>query len=152
MLTDLVTPVRRAASFLLAHDAPPQLAAGFALGMVIGLLPKGNLIALSLCVLLFSLRVNKGLALVAAVLFSIFGRHADAFAAFTHKVGLYALHAEPLQGLYAAVYRLPLGPWLEFNNTVVMGSLLVGLYTAYPVYWLTRVALTRFFCERGAPS
>jgi multisubunit Na+/H+ antiporter MnhE subunit len=35
-----------------------------------------------------------------------------------------------------------LGPWLGFNNTIVTGSLLLGLYLAYPVYWLTRRLFT----------
>jgi uncharacterized protein (TIGR03546 family) len=94
--------------------------------------PKGNLIALSLCVLLFSLRVNKPLALVAAVLFSCLGTLADPF---THQLGAEVLHIGALQAGFASVYQLPLGPWLGFNNTIVMGSLLVGLYLVYPVYW-----------------
>ena len=36
-----------------------------------------------------------------------------------------------------ATFNLPLGPWLGFNNTVVAGSFLLGLYISYPVYWST---------------
>jgi uncharacterized protein (TIGR03546 family) len=132
MLAHIVRPLRSAARVLLASDSPRQLAAGFSLGMVLGMLPKGNLIALSLCVLLFSLRVNKRLALVAAILFSCLGPWADSF---TSQVGAEVLHAGVLQAGFASVYQLPLGPWLGFHNTVVMGSLLVGLYLVYPVYW-----------------
>jgi len=132
MLSFIVRPLRAAVNELLAWDSPRQLAAGFALGMVLGILPKGNLIALSLCVMLFSLRVNKGLAIVAAVLFSWLGPLADSF---TNRMGDEVLHAGVLQAGFASVYELPLGPWLGFNNTIVMGSLLVGLYLVYPVYW-----------------
>jgi len=136
MFSAVVAPIRSAVRGLLACNSSGQLAAGFAVGMIIGLLPKGNLIALSLCVLLFSLRCNKGLAILAAVLFSFVGTWADPFA---HKLGLAVLSLGPLQSTYASVLSFPLGAWLGFNNTVVTGSLLVGLYFAYPVYWAMRL-------------
>jgi uncharacterized protein (TIGR03546 family) len=119
----------------MASNSPHQLAAGFTLGMIIGLVPKGNLIVLSLCVLLFSLRLNKGLALAAAVVFTLIGPYADAF---SHKLGLAVLSINSFQPIYASVLCLPLGPWIGFQNTVVTGSLLVGLYVAYPAYWTVR--------------
>jgi uncharacterized protein (TIGR03546 family) len=135
MFSDVVAILRRVVRMLLAGSAPGQLATGFTLGMIIGILPKSNLIALSLCVLLFSLRCNKGLGLAAAVAFSFVGPWTDPFA---HKLGLSALGIGSLQTTYASLMNMPLGPWLGFNNTVVTGSLLMGLYVAYPVYWMTR--------------
>jgi uncharacterized protein (TIGR03546 family) len=131
-----VSSLRRVLRTLLASDSTNQLAAGFTLGMIIGLVPKGNLIAMSLCVLLFSMRVNKGLALMAAVLFSAIGPYADLF---SHKLGLALLGINALQPTYALAQGIPLAPWLEFNNTVVAGSLALGLYVAYPAYWVSRV-------------
>jgi uncharacterized protein (TIGR03546 family) len=136
MLSPVITICRRVLKSLLASDAPNQLAAGFTLGMIIGLVPKGNLIAVSLCVLLFSLRVNKGLALVAAVLFSAIGPFVDSF---SHKLGMALLTTDALQSTYALAFSLPLAPWLEFHNTVVAGTLTMGLYIAYPVYWISGV-------------
>jgi len=148
MLTLILRPVRRLADGLVANDSPHQLAAGFALGMVLGLVPKGNLIALSLVVLLFSLRVNSGLGLTAALVFSWIGPALDSF---THKLGAQVLSVGSLQATYASLLNLPLGPWLEFNNTVVTGSLLVGLYLAYPAYWLCLIACQRLQ-PRPAPA
>jgi uncharacterized protein (TIGR03546 family) len=147
MVSYFVAPLRRVMRALLACSTPSELAAGFTLGMIIGFMPKGNLMALSLCVLLFSLRVNKGLALAAAVLFSCVTGWVDPLA---HKLGLAVLHAESLQLTYASVYNMPFGPWLSFNNTVATGSLLLGLYIAYPVFWLSRAAITRF--QAGATT
>jgi uncharacterized protein (TIGR03546 family) len=135
MLSDLVAILRKLARTLLAGSAPGQLATGFTLGMIIGVLPKSNLIALTLCVLLFSLRCNKGLGLAAAIAFSFVGPWTDPFA---HKLGLAVLGIGSLQATYASVFNLPLGPWLGFHNTIVTGSLLMGLYVAYPVYWMMR--------------
>jgi uncharacterized protein (TIGR03546 family) len=139
MLSNAVAALRTFCRTLLASHAPEQLALGFTIGMVIGLVPKGNLIALSLCVLLFSMRCNKGLGLAVAVVFSFVGPWTDPFA---HRLGLGALNFEPIQATYAAMFKMPLGPWLGFNNTVVAGSLLMGLYLAYPTYWLTRLLFT----------
>jgi uncharacterized protein (TIGR03546 family) len=145
MLSQLVRPVRRVATVFLENNSPRQLAAGFALGMVLGLVPKGNLIAVSLCVLLFSLRVNTGLGLVAALFFSATGSTLDPFA---DKLGMLVLSAGSLQPTYAAIYSIPLAPWFELNNTVVVGSLLIGLYFVYPAYWLTYVAFCRIRTRR----
>ena len=133
MLSTVVIALRKLCRALLACNSSGQLAGGFALGMVIGLVPKGNLIALSLFVLLFSLRCNKGLAILAAVLFSLVTTWTDPVA---HKLGVAALSVQPLQATYASIFQLPLAPWLGFNNTVTTGSLLLGLYFAYPVYWV----------------
>jgi uncharacterized protein (TIGR03546 family) len=139
MLSHSVAALRKFCRALLASHTSEQLALGFTIGMIIGLVPKGNLIALSLCVLLFSMRCNKGLGLAIAVVFSFAGPWTDPIA---HRLGLAALSFEPIQATYATVFKLPLGPWLGFNNTVVTGSLLMGLYLAYPVYWLTRLLFT----------
>jgi uncharacterized protein (TIGR03546 family) len=141
LLSDLVALVRRMARFLAAYHSPRQLAMGATLGMILGLVPKANLIALTLLVLLLLLRVNKGLGLAAAVVSSLLGPWSDPF---THKLGLVVLGYEPLHSTYAALYDLPLAPWLGLHNTVVMGTLLVGLYLAYPMYYATWLAAARW--------
>ncbi len=45
---------------------PRHLAAGFALGAALGLIPKGNLLAVAFILLFFALRLNKGMALLSA--------------------------------------------------------------------------------------
>lgn len=135
MLADFVAIARRVSKALLSSTAPAQLAVGFTLGMIIGFVPKTNLIALSLCVLMFSLRCNKGVGIAAAIVFSFATGWLDPFA---HKLGLLVLGYHPLQATYATAFALPLGPWLGFNNTVVTGSLLMGAYFAFPVYFFAR--------------
>lgn len=139
MISPFVAWMRGFVHALLTSAAPGQLAAGFTLGMLIGVMPKTNLIALSLCVALFSLRCDKRLGLAAAMVFSFVGQFTDPFA---HKLGATVLNADSLQGVYSAAFSSPLGPWWGFNNTVVTGSLLLGLYIAYPVYFAARVLFT----------
>ncbi|MEM6330443.1 MAG: TIGR03546 family protein [Planctomycetota bacterium] len=141
MLSAVIRPLRGAVAMLAANDSPRQIAAGVALGAVIGLTPKGNLIAATLLALLLATRVNRSAGLGAAALFSWVGLHADGL---THRIGAYLLTLKDMQPHYAAAYELPLGPWIGFNNTVVLGSLVLGLYIAYPVYLLARMPLDRY--------
>ena len=136
MLSDVILILRNSCRALLTSNAPGQLAAGFTIGMIIGFVPKGNLIALSLCVLMFSLRCNKGIGLAAAVIFSFAGPWTDPLA---HRLGFIVLNWHSGQATYASIFNLPLGPWLGLENTVVVGSLMMGLYVAYPVFWFTRL-------------
>lgn len=134
MSSAALRPLRLVVHALVAHDTANQLALGFALGMLLGLMPKGNLIAVSLFVLLFSLRVNKGMSLLAALAFSWVGPALDPIA---DKLGAHVLTAGTMQPTYAALFQLPLGPWFDFNNTVVVGSLVIGVWAFYPAYWLS---------------
>jgi hypothetical protein len=65
MFSAIVAPIRRTLCALVAADSMNELTAGIALGLVIALMPNGNIIALSVCVLLFSLRCGERLALEA---------------------------------------------------------------------------------------
>ena len=141
MPTWLLKPVRLVASALAAHDSPRQFAWGAALGTLLGIVPKGNLTALGLAVLLFSLRVNLGIGLAMAVAFSWVGMLLDPLA---HRLGWQILSHAPLQSTFAWFYELPLVAWSDLNNTVVLGQLVLGLYALYPAYWLSLQAATRW--------
>lgn len=134
MTSLLLRPVRQLAQALTANDSARQIAWGFMLGMMIGLLPKGNLILVFLTILLCALRVNKPAGLLAAGLFSLVGFVFDGVA---HQIGSLVLLWEPARPWHVWLYELPLGPYLGTNNTVVVGQLILGLYFAFPVYYFT---------------
>jgi len=119
---------------------PRHLAAGFALGAALGLVPKGNLFAAVFFLLFFALRVDKGLALLSAALFTGVGYAWDGVA---HKLGWALLQAGALKGLWTALYDMPIVPLTRFNNTVVLGNLVIGLALYLPLYFafLKAVAL-----------
>lgn len=133
MLNLLLRPLRFLVQALVGNDSARQTAWALALGMMVGLLPKGTLLAVGLGMLLCAVRINMAAALLAVGLFSYLGAQLDPFA---HKLGALALTWPAAQGWYQRLYVAPLGPWLGFNNTVVMGQLLIGLYLLYPAYRL----------------
>jgi uncharacterized protein (TIGR03546 family) len=141
MLSLILRPLRQLAQAVLANDSPRQLAWGFVLGMWVGLLPKGNMAAAVIAMLLFGLRVNKPAGLMAAGVFTLVGFALDATA---HHIGATVLLWEPLRPLHTWLYNLPGGPWLGLNNTVVVGQLTIGLYLTFPAYWLASQYAVRF--------
>jgi uncharacterized protein (TIGR03546 family) len=113
---------------------PSELAWGLALGIAIGLVPKGNLVALGLIGLLISLRVNHGMAALSAVVVSFL---AVKFDPWTHELGFNILSSPQVRTTLERWWDAPLVPWTDLNNTVVMGSTVVGLVSIVPTFLLT---------------
>jgi len=114
-------------------SSPGQIGWGVALGMWVGLVPKGNLTAGALAVLLLATRANLAAAGLATLCFSWVGMWADPV---PHRLGLALLSSESLRPCWDWLYRQPLVPWLHLHNTVVLGNLLCGLALLLPVYAL----------------
>jgi uncharacterized protein (TIGR03546 family) len=134
-------PFRFLAQALLLDATPAQLAWGFALGMVIGLVPKGNLIAVCLMTLLCALRVNFAAGTLGIFAFTWAGMYLDPY---SHRLGHFLLTHPSLQSLWTSLYDTNVVPWTSFNNTVVLGSTLIGLTMVFPVYRLSHPIFARY--------
>jgi len=137
----VLRPFRFLAQALTDQNTPRQIALGFAMGLVVGLVPKDNLIAVVLMSVLCATKVNLGAGMLAAIVFSWVGMLTDPL---THRIGLSLLTAETLKPTWTALYDLPLMPWIGFNNTVVLGSLLLGLTLLYPALRLSEPVIARY--------
>lgn len=129
-----LTPIRNAMRIFSAERGPRQIAGAIALGMLIGLMPKGTLLVVLFTVVMFSLRVNLGVGLSVAFLVSWVAPQLDPI---THGFGVRAMQTPLVFGTIQRVYDWPLVPWTSLNNTVVLGSTLLGLTLVYPVYRLS---------------
>ena len=116
---------------LTGQTAPSQLAGAVAVGMMIALLPKGNLLAQLLVVSLFLLKVNLPLAAVGIAVFSLLTPLTDRLA---DPLGYALLTAGGLRPFWTWLYNRPLLPWTSFNNTLVLGNLVLGIILYLPVY------------------
>lgn len=128
-----VRSLRLLARALVAESTHKQIAAGIALGMIVGLVPKGNLLSLVLLSIVSSLRISLPAVFFSAFLFSWFAVLLDPL---TDRIGEAVLTESSLTPFWIWLYDHPLVPWTQFNNTIVMGSLIVGLIASYPVYRL----------------
>jgi uncharacterized protein (TIGR03546 family) len=127
-------PLRLLIQGLLTSSTPRQISMGLAMGMVVGLVPKGNLLAIVLGMILAASRVNLAIAAASAVLFTLIGVFLDPV---FDRVGTWLLRMPALQQFWTDLYNTPVMPWTDFNNSVVLGSLTVGLLMVWPVHRLS---------------
>ncbi|MBL8814394.1 MAG: TIGR03546 family protein [Planctomyces sp.] len=130
----VLRPLRLLIQGLVTSSTPRQISMGLAMGMVVGLVPKGNLIALVLGMILAASRVNLAIAASSAVLFTLIGVFLDPV---FDRVGTWLLRMPALQSFWTDLYNMPVMPWTDFNNSVVLGSLTVGLLMMWPVHRLS---------------
>jgi len=121
---------------LRSGESPGKIAGGFILGMIIGLTPIWSLHNLIVFILLIILNVNLGMAIFSFLLFSGF---AYIFDPMFHSLGFWILVEIPaLKGLWTTMYNAPIIGLSKFNNTVVMGSLVVSLVLLIPAYFAVK--------------
>ncbi|MEM9645697.1 MAG: TIGR03546 family protein [Planctomycetota bacterium] len=114
---------------------PSQLAWAVAFGFLLGVVPHGNLLAIALLIVVLSLKLNHAMAGFAAVLTAIFA--APRLDPITHLIGQ-TLHSHPKIAEYGvASWQLPLMPWTDLNNTIVLGSLVLGVAALIPIFVAT---------------
>jgi len=118
-------------ALMLPEKRPRQLALAVALGAVLGLIPKDNILAGFLVLLIFLLRVNLGVGIMTAGLFTWVGVFLEPYA---EKLGSFLLHRPFLQSQANSFFELPLVAWTSLNNTIVLGEFLFGLFLFWPIY------------------
>ncbi len=116
---------------LTSDTDPRQIGWGIAIGFVLGLIPKGNLTAQLLLVLLLALKVNIPMGLITMFLVSFINPLADKL---TDPLGYALLTADALAPLWTRLYNMPVVPWTDFNNTVLLGGLIAGAALFFPVF------------------
>lgn len=128
------------------HHRPSCLAAAVAFGMLVGLVPKANLLAAFLFAALLLLPIHTVLALVVCL-----GMTAIAwrFDPLTHSIGDGLLRQPGLRPLWVTLDQSPILPWLGLNNTVVLGSLLLGVGMLAPTYLISLRAFERWTWSRA---
>lgn len=108
--------------------SPNQVAWGFALGAILGLVPN-MFMKLVLFIVIMMFRVNVSAAFLAWAVYEILSFALDPL---FDVVGYQILNIASLNGFYTWLYNLPVVPFTKFNNTVVMGSLVVGIMLIIP--------------------
>lgn len=114
-----------------AGETPTQIAAGFGVGFLIGLMPFWTLQGVLLFLVLLFVNINMAAGSLAML---VAGFVAFLLDPLFHNLGYAVLTLPALQGTWEALYNLPVAPLSRFNNTVVMGSFLGGLVLFAPVY------------------
>ena len=129
-----------------SDGTPAQVAAGLALGSALGLTPLANVHNLIVLALLIILNVSFGGGMLGWALFVPVGFLLDPV---FDAIGRSLLEAPSLRGLWTAWYNTPLLPFTNFNNTVVLGSLVTWAVLGVPIFFGARYGVARYRATIG---
>ena len=129
-----------------SEGAPGQVAAGMALGAALGLTPLVNVHNLIIFSLIVLLNVSFGGGMLGWALFVPLGFLLDPV---FDRIGASLLQAPSLRPLWTSWYNTPLVPYTNFNNTVVLGSVVGWLVLAVPIFFAARWGITRYRATIG---
>ncbi len=118
-----------------------QIAAGVALGFVLGLSPTLSLQTFLVFLLILFFRVQAGAAFLSAFFFKFIGFLLDPVA---DPIGRFVLEQGSLRPLYIQLYNMPLIPLTRFNNSIVMGSGLLAFLLFPFIFVLTRTLILKY--------
>lgn len=125
-----------------------QLASGFAWGILLALVPTGNLLWAVLFFISLFPKNNYGFQLLALgvgkLLVGLLSIPLDAF-------GYGILTIPALGSFFTYFYNLPLAPLTRFNNSLVMGGLVAGILLWVPLFFAVR-AMVPLYRNRWAPK
>lgn len=126
----------------LNHAGKPwQIAMALALGMIVGFTPLGSIHNIVILLLVLMLNIHFGIFVLAVSLFSALGFILDPLFSF---VGHSILNSEGLNGLFTSWYNNPYMQLSSFNNTILMGSLVVSLLLFFIVFKFSGVTLVKY--------
>jgi uncharacterized protein (TIGR03546 family) len=118
-----------------------QLASGLALGLLIGFAPFFSIQTLLFFLVVFCFRVQMGAAFLSAFFFKFVAFLIDPLA---DQAGQVVLEAPMLRPLFVNLYNIPIFPMTRFNNSIVMGSLLISLILVVPAFFLFRRLVIKY--------
>jgi len=124
-----------------SEAAPAQIGLALAFALIPGLTPLWSLHNLAVLLLVLVLRVNLSAFLLGTVFFSGLAYLLDPF---FHRVGLAVLTAPSIEGVLTALYNSTLWRIERFNNSIVMGSLLVSLALFVPTVLALNWAIRQY--------
>lgn len=133
-------------STLHSDGTPRQVAAGMALGAALGLTPLMNAHNLVVLFLLCILNVSFAGGMLGWAFMIPVGFALDPV---FDKIGNALLMSPGLRPLWTSLYNTPAMPYTNFNNTVVLGSLVSWLVLVVPLYFFYSWAVARYRATWG---
>ena len=119
-----------------AINSPHELALGIACGVVVGIMPKDSVFPWLFALFFMLGRGNLLCGIIAAFVMSLVGPMLDVF---SDRMGMSILSISSMQSTFASWMEIPWVAWTRFNNTVVAGSMGIGVLSFVPVYLLSQI-------------
>lgn len=131
-----------------SNSRPGEMASGIAFGLLLALIPDGNLLWFSIFIIAFFIKHNIAALLLSMGLFRIFISVLDPF---LDLLGGWLLKISTLHDFFTVLYNIPLFSYSNFNNTVVMGGFILGIILWIPVFILFTI-LIKIYRKKIAPK
>ena len=116
-------------------DAPPQLAWGLTIGLIVGVMPKFSAIPFLLLLFLVLSRANLATGILGSLIGHFLGQ---VMIPLFEPAGFWFLTRPVLQSSFSSAHEFPYVAWLRINNTVVAGSLVYSVLALIPLYVLSK--------------
>ena len=142
----LIKLIQSLVGALHSEGTPGQLAAGIALGSILGLTPLFNFHNAIVFAAIVLLNVSFAGGMLGWALFVPIGFILDPL---FDSIGHALLLAPSLRGVWTSLYNTPIVPLTNFNNTVVLGSFVFAVLLLLPLFFATRWAVTRYRATIG---
>lgn len=118
-----------------------QLAAGLACGLLLGFAPFISIQTLLVIFLVFFFRIQMGAAFLAAFFFKFVAFLIDPLA---DSLGRVVLETKALRPLFTEMYNMPFVPLTRFNDSIVMGSMMISLILLIPAFILFKILIYKY--------
>jgi uncharacterized protein (TIGR03546 family) len=129
-----------------SEGTPGQVALGMAIGSALGLTPLINVHNLVILSVLVLFNVSFGGGMLGWALFVPVGFILDPV---FNQIGLLLLQAASLRQLWTSWANTPLLPYTNFNNTIVLGSVVGWAILFVPIFFGARYGVARYRATIG---
>jgi len=124
-------------SIVEGNISPREIAAGVCLGAFLGFIPLNGPMALLLAMFFFLFRINRVATLLTLPIFK--SAYLLGMYKLTDITGTYILEkAGYLAGFWRWVTHLPVISYLDINNTLVAGGLVIATALSIPIYFISK--------------
>jgi len=125
-----------------SEGTPGQVAAGIALGSIFGLTPFMNLHNMLMFAGIALFNVSFPAAMLGWIIFEPIGFFLDPV--FDSLGSAMLMRTPDLVPTWTTLYNLPIVPLSNYNNTVVLGSLVGWLALCIPIFFVARIGVARY--------
>ena len=141
MLMLLLKIIQKLFAALNSEGTPFQVAVGIAMGSALAVTPLMNVHNLVIALAAMLLNVSLAGFFLGWVLLTPFGFILDPL---FDRIGTALLSAPSLQGLWTSLYNMPVVPYTNFNNSVVLGSFVFWLLAFVPLLLAAKYGVTKY--------
>ncbi|MCL2602141.1 MAG: TIGR03546 family protein [Treponema sp.] len=129
----MIKPIAKLIVALNTNLGRDQIAAGFAWGLLVGLIPAGNIFWIVLFAASFFFKHHHWSKMLVMVILQLVSA---AVVPLVDSIGWEILYIGALQPFFTALYNMPFMPLTRFNNTLVAGGIVSGVVLWLPAFFL----------------